>query len=73
MGKARDELKYKLCSEHGIKMLYLTHSMSILKASNIYNEENTFTSIKNLIEKIKHEILFEKIIKDVLNNLYKAL
>ena len=71
--KARDELKYKLCSEHGIKMLYLTHSMSILKTSNIYNEENTFTSIKKLIEKIKHEILFEKIIKDVLNNLYKTL
>lgn len=49
----RDEIKNRLCVEHGIKILYLSHSNSIFEVSDIYTKENTFTSMKNLIQKIK--------------------
>lgn len=67
----RDEIKNRLCVEHGIKVLYLSHSNSIFEVSDIYTKENTFTSMKNLMQKIKNETLFNKIINETLCNLTK--
>ena len=63
--KERDEVKYKLCTENGIKILYLSNSMTILNISNIYTKGNTFTSIENLIKSIKNTTLFEQIVNEI--------
>ena len=51
----RDELKNRLCKENGINILYLSHSPQIISHSDIYNDDNVFTSIKKMVEYIKNE------------------
>lgn len=48
----RDELKYKLCSEHGIKLIYYTTYEFNKNESDIYHKWNTF----NTFNKIKKYI-----------------
>ena len=63
-----DELKNKLCCQNGIKMYYLTHSLTIMSVSNIYNSENTFTDIKKLLSAINGNTLFEEIVRKTLDS-----
>lgn len=68
----RDELKNRLCKEHGIEILYLSHSLQIISHSDIYNKNNVFTSIKKMVECVNEtkNTLFEAIVKDVITTLH---
>lgn len=48
--QARDLLKYNLCRENGVRLLYLVPKISLIRGLVIYDENNTFTSIDKLIE-----------------------
>ncbi len=61
----RDVLKNHLCLANGIKVLYFAHSKTIIGHSDIYNEDNVFTTYSSLIEYIKKKTLFEEIIGEL--------
>ncbi len=48
--KKRDEIKYKLCKEHNIPILYYTKDF--FKYNNLYNSNNTFTNFDELLNVI---------------------
>ena len=52
--QTRDLLKYNLCKENGIRMLYLVPRESFIQGLPMYTKSNTFTSIEKLVD-----VLFE--------------
>lgn len=48
--QTRDLLKYNLCKENGVRLLYLVPKISLIRGLVMYDENNTFTSIDKLIE-----------------------
>lgn len=51
---ALDKIKKRLCEEHSIKMLYYTHEKEYNLVQDIYTKENTFSTLEDLLNKIKN-------------------
>lgn len=54
----RDENKFNICAENGIKIYYLVTSDYYISNSFIYQDENTFNNVSELIENIVKKIYF---------------
>lgn len=67
----RDLAKKKECDENGIKLYYMIHSKSQKLEGNlcdIYNEENTFYSVDEILQLINKTTLFEEIVRKTLDS-----